>query len=383
MLELINFYLIPALVLGCIYALGAIGISLLYSILRFAHFAHGDMMTIGAYIAFGMLLGVELIVFAYVEPDVTVPFLAKLVSMLPFSLVLALLAGLYLERRGVGLLPYWRTLFTIVVTVVLAFPLVWLLDLMTPLAKDEDWELDPEFKVLAVLPFAVVLAVYLARLLDRLFYKPFRNAKPIIMVIASFGVALILRSLVQMFFGVEDESYAVGYIARPLEIFQPLRVIDRHIYIFVITIALMLALHYLMTRTRTGKAMRAMSDDANLARVTGINTERVVMWTWIVGAGLAAIAGVLLGMDAPVKPVMGWDMLLPMFAAAILGGLGSPYGAIIGGLVIGGMEELSTFHWWLSTEPLIPGAYKTAIAFGVMVIMLIFRPQGLFKGKVL
>jgi branched-subunit amino acid ABC-type transport system permease component len=383
MLELINFYLIPALVLGCIYALGAIGISLLYSILRFAHFAHGDMMTIGAYIAFGMILGVELVVFAYADPDVTVSFLAKLVSMLPFSLVLAILAGMFLEKRGFGPFTYWRTLFTIVGTVALAFPLVWALDLMTPLAADEDFELDAEFKVLAVLPFAVVLAVYMARLLDRLFYKPFRSSKPIIMVIASFGVALILRSLVQMFFGVEDESYAVGYIARPLEIFQPLRIIERHLYIFGMTVILMLALHYLLTRTRTGKAMRAMSDDADLARVTGINTEQVVMWTWIVGAGLAAIAGVLLGMDAPIKPVMGWDMLLPIFAAAILGGLGSPYGAIIGGLVIGGMEELSTFHWWLSDEPLIPGAYKTAIAFGVMVIMLIFRPQGLFRGKVL
>ena len=383
MLELINYYLIPALVLGCIYALGAIGISLLYSILRFAHFAHGDMMTIGAYIALGLVWGIEFVLLANIDPDVSVSLAAKVFAVLPFGVVVAGFAGMWLNRSGFRPFPYWQWVFVIVAAVCIAFPLVWTLEALGATPADKDFELEPEFKVIAVLPFALVIAVYAARLVDRLFYKPFRRANPIIVVIASFGVALILRSLIQVSFGIENTSFADGHIARPMEIFKPLRIIDRHLMILVVTVIAMLGLHHLMTRTRTGKAMRAMSDDADLARVTGINTERVVLWTWIVGAGLAALAGAMLGMDAPIKSALGWDLLLPMFAAAILGGLGSPFGAIVGGLVIGGMEELSTFHWWFQEGPLVPPTYKTAIAFGVMVVMLIFRPQGLFGGRVL
>ena len=125
----------------------------------------------------------------------------------------------------------------------------------------------------------------------------------------------------------------------PLAELLPFRILERHIYTVVGTVLLMFSLHYMLTRTRTGKAMRAMSDDVDLARVTGINTEHVIMWTWIVGGGLVACAGVFLGMDGTVRPMLGWDLLLPVFAAAILGGLGKPYGAIAGGLVIGAMRR--------------------------------------------
>lgn len=296
LIEFINFYLIPALVLGSIYALGAIGISLLFAILRFAHFAHGDFMTLGAYLA------------------------------------LILVAGL-------GLSPF------------------------------------------LALPFAVVAAAGAGIGIDRLFYKPFRNAKPIIVVIASFGIALMVRSFVQVVWGVDNVRYSTG-IQRPLADLAPFRILERHIFIVLLAMVLMVGLHYFLKYTRTGKAMRAMSDDADLARVTGINTERVVMWTWIIGAGLAAAGGVMLGMDTELKPAMGWDLLLPMFAAAILGGLGQPYGAIAGGMLIGAMEELSTYPW-IGNEPLVSPDYKTAVAFGVMVLVLIVRPTGLFKGKVL
>ena len=296
MIEFINFYLIPALVLGSIYALGAIGISLLFAILRFAHFAHGDFMTLGAY-------------------------------------------------------------FALVVVTTL------------------DWS------PWAALPFAVVMAAISGVVIDKLFYRPFRNAKPIIVVIASFGIALMLRSIVQVFWGVDNVRYSQG-IEPPIAELLPLRVLDRHILIVVIAISLMVALHHFLKRTRTGKAMRAMSDDADLARVSGINTERVIMWTWLIGAGLAAAGGVMLGLDTEIKPAMGWDMLLPMFAAAILGGLGQPYGAIAGGLIIGAMEELSTYPW-IGNDPLVSPDYKTAVAFAVMVLVLIVRPTGLFKGRVL
>ncbi len=296
MIEFVNFYLIPALVLGSVYALGAIGISLLFAILRFAHFAHGDFMTLGAY-------------------------------------------------------------FALVVVTTL------------------DWS------PWAALPFAVVMAAVSGVVIDKLFYRPFRNAKPIIVVIASFGIALMIRSVVQVFWGVDNVRYSQG-IAPPIEHLHPFRVLDRHVLIVVIAIALMVALHHFLKRTRTGKAMRAMSDDADLARVSGINTERVIMWTWLIGAGLAAAGGVMLGLDTELKPAMGWDMLLPMFAAAILGGLGQPYGAIAGGLIIGAMEELSTYPW-IGNDPLVSPDYKTAVAFAVMVLVLIVRPTGLFRGRVL
>ncbi len=295
MLEFINFYLIPGLVLGSIYALGAIGVSLLFGILRFAHFAHGDVMTLGAYLALTIVLG-------------------------------------------------------------LGWP------------------------AMAALPFAMLATGAIAVGIDRAFYRPFRKGATIITVIASFGVTLMVRSLVQLFWGVEITSYVTG-IQRPMVFFDTLRIAERHIYIVGGAVLLVMALHLFLTRTRTGKAMRAMSDDPDLARVTGIDTGKVIVWTWLIGAGLAAAGGVFLGMDTQLNPNMGWNLLLPVFAAAILGGIGRPYGAIAGGMVIGLAEELSAYPW-IGTEPLLSPGYKTAVAFALMVAMLIWRPSGLFKGRV-
>ncbi len=306
MLEFVNQYLIPALMLGSIYALGAIGISLVYSILRFAHFAHGDMMAVGAFV-------------------------------------------------GLPVIWWLQTLWGDTVSV--------------------------NIMALSALPVAIAAVVVLALGTDRLFYKPFRNSQPIIVVIASFGISLMYRAMIQLTAGVDNVTYADG-IEFPLEFLKPLRILERYIYIILVTVLLVAALHYLLTRTRIGKAMRAMADDADLARVTGIDTELVVRWTWIVGASLAATAGLLLGLDTQLFPAMGWNLLLPMFAAAILGGLGQPYGAILGGYVIGAMEELSTYPW-IGDTPFVSPDYKSAVAFGVMVLLLIFRPQGLLKGRVL
>ena len=200
------------------------------------------------------------------------------------------------------------------------------------------------------------------------------------MVIASFGVALMVRSFVQLTWGVGIESYVPG-VQRPMVLFDALRIAERHIYIVAGAVALVAALHLFLTRSRTGKAMRAMSDDADLARITGIDTGRVIVWTWIIGAGLAAAAGVFLGMDTQLNTNMGWNMLLPVFAAAILGGIGRPYGAIAGGMIIGMAEELSAYPW-IGEAPLLSPGYKTAVAFAIMVAMLIVRPSGLFKGRV-
>lgn len=296
MIDFINNYLVPGLVLGSVYALGAVGVSMIYAILRFAHFAHGDLMSLGAYFALS----------------------------------------------GVAALGW------------------------TPVAA---------------LPFAIVGAIAAALLVDRAVYRPFRKSRPIVGVIASFGVALMLRSFIQLVWGVDVINYEQG-IVPPLESLEPLRIQQKHLAIFGATFLLVAALHYLLTRTRIGKAMRAMSDDADLARVTGINVERVIVWTWVVGAALAAAAGVLAGIDSRLHPSLGWDLLLPMFAAAILGGLGRAYGAIAGGFVIGLMEEISTYPL-TGDEPLVSPGYKSAVAFAVMVAMLIWRPQGLLRGRTL
>lgn len=294
LLEFVNLYLIPGLVLGCIYALGAIGVSLLFGILRFAHFAHGDLMTVGAYLALLLV-------------------------------------------RVAGLAP------------------------------------------LAALPAAAVGTALLAVLIDRAAYRPFRERQTIVLVIASFGVALMLRSLVQLLGGVGTVAYVPG-IPRPLVLFDSLRIAERHLWIVAVSAALVVALHLFLSRSRTGKAMRAMSDERDLARIAGIDTERVVLWTWLIGGGLAAAAGVFLGMDTQLNAYMGWDLLLPVFAAAILGGIGRPYGAILGGLVIGLAEELATYPW-IGTTPLVSPDYKTAVAFAIMVAMLIWRPTGLLRGR--
>jgi branched-chain amino acid transport system permease protein len=137
----------------------------------------------------------------------------------------------------------------------------------------------------------------------------------------------------------------------------------------------------LLTRTKIGKAMRAMADSPELAQLTGIETEKVIRATWIVGASLAAAAGVFLAIDTHVETMMGFKILLPLFASAILGGVGSPYGAMAGGLVIGIAEEISTYPW-LGDGPLISPGYKAGVAFALMVAMLIWRPSGLFRGRV-
>lgn len=295
MIEFINFYLIPGITLGSIYALGAVGISMIFGILRFAHFAHGDLMTTGAYIALTM---------------------------------------------------------------------VWLLG-VSPLMA---------------IPVAMLGSALVALLVDRMFYKPLRDLPTIYTVIASFGVALILRSLIQVIWGTESEVYISGF-QKPLVFFDTFRIALRHIQIIVVTLVLALALHYLMSYTKLGRSMRAVSDDPDLASVAGIKTERVIKVTWVIGASLAAIAGVFVGLDTDVHTMLGWNMLLPMFAAALLGGIGKPMGAIAGGLIIGIAEEIVSYPYFGVT--LLSPSYKSAIAFVIMVLLLIFRPQGLFKGRLL
>ena len=284
MTELLQLILF-GVVLGGMIALGAIGVSLIFGILRFANFAHGDMMTLGAYLA--------------------------LVVVGPLAL------------------PMY-----------VAFPLA--------LAGTA----------------AVVVGI------DQVLFRRLRRTAPVILLISSFGVALILRSAIQLVWGPDNVVYS-GAIQLPWR-FAGLRVRPDHVTILAATAGLVVLLHLFLRYTRMGKAMRAMSDDPDLARVTGIDTERVVVWTWILGGALAAAAGIFLGMDTRLNPLLGWNVLLPVFAAALLGGIGKPYGAVAGGFVIGIATEVSTMFM----EPV----YKPAVAFALIVILLIIRPTGLVRG---
>jgi len=223
--------------------------------------------------------------------------------------------------------------------------------------------------VLALL-FAVLFTATAMVLLDRLLYRCLREAHRITLMIATVGIALALRNAIQFVWGPQPHYYSVK-----IQLSRPIPWIDARIkpdQVFIIAVAVLLAvlLHLFLRYTKIGKAMRATSDNSTLARVTGINTERVILWTWMIGASLAAVAGVLSGIENKfITPELGWHMLLSIFAAVILGGLGNPYGAIVGGMIVGVSEEVSTA--FVST------GYKPAVAFGILILMLLVKPTGL------
>lgn len=287
-MELINFYLVPGIVVGSIYALGAVGITLVFAILRYAHLAHGDLATFGAFLALGVVtLG--------------------------------------------GVSPY------------------------------------------VALPVAMAVTAAVAVGIDRTFYAYLRERPKIVTVMASLGVALMVRAVVQIVWGVDSQTYTRG-IVRP-ENWLGIRIRDREIVTVLAMIGLVAALQLFLKYSKWGKAMRAMSDNPDLALLSGVDNRKVVLLTWTIVGGLCAAAGVFLGLNYELKALMGWTMLLPMFAAAILGGVGRVEGAVLGGLIVGIAEEMSAL--------LLPTEYKAATAFAILLLMLLVRPTGLLKGKVL
>jgi branched-chain amino acid transport system permease protein len=323
----INQVLISGAVLGSVYALGAIGITLIFGILRFAHFAHGDMMTMGAFIAF-------------------------------------VLAGL-LAAAGLSV-PFLPTGFV-------------------------------------VLPVALVITAAIALGIDKLFYAPLRKrgAKPVTLLIASIGVTMMIQGLIRLFFGVNTRSFFETEPKRIVRINtswigsgRDITFTQPELLMVILTIILVLVLHLFLSRTRLGKAMRAMSDNADLAQVSGINTALVVRVTWIIAGGLACCAGTMLALDVSLTPDLAFNIILPIFAAAIVGGLGQAYGAIAGGFLLGFAETLAVFDWSVLLRPLqpwlpfkvvsglalVPTEYKLTVSFVILVIVLLARPTGIFKG---
>lgn len=312
------------LVVGSVYALAALGLTLLYGVLRFAHFAHGDLMMLGGYLAYFALTGIVVG--------------ARRDTQLP-----AALDSLPGATSRLGDLTFGYGL------------------------------------VLAALVSCGVLAL-LCIGLDRAIYRPLRQRRAgiVIFAVASLGVAIAARSLMLLVWGPNPRLYVEGVF--PAHRF-PFGVQLKSDQVFTLTVAVALAglVYLLLFRTRLGKAMRAMADNPDLARVSGIATEGVVIRTWALGGALMAVAGVLLALQAQLNPQLGFVVLLPVFAGAILGGIGNPLGALLGALVVAVAQEASV-GWELFGRQLDP-TYKPGVAFVILIVMLLLRPRGLLGAK--
>jgi len=219
---------------------------------------------------------------------------------------------------------------------------------------------------------AVAIAGALGVLLDFLVWKPMRrkNADLVSLVIISIGLSLIVRNAIIFIWGGSTRNFDLP-VQRGIEMLG-VTITHNQLTGLGTAILFILLVHFFLKNTKLGKAMRAISDDINLARISGIDTDKVIMWMWFIGVGLATVAGILYGLETTIRPNMGWFLILPMFAAVILGGIGNPYGAMVGGMVIGLSQELSML--------ILPSEYKMGVSLGIMILVLLFKPKGLFGG---
>jgi branched-chain amino acid transport system permease protein len=316
-------FLWEGIILGLSIGLAGIGLSMTYSILGFANFSHGDLMTSGAFVGWATT------------------FLIAGVGKLPLGQLLLVGGAGGINVTTLGLSATAK-----------------------PLA------------VLVGLVVAAAVTALLAVAVDRVVYRPMREESGISLLIASVGVALVLRYLLVFVFQANNRGVTTGSLIRNVQIPIGAGSINADVHeltLLVVALALLLGVHFLLQRTKLGKAMRAMADNDDLARITGIRTERVVTATWVLGGALTGAAGFLIALErGTLNTDLGWLLLLLIFAAVILGGIGSVYGAIFGGLIIGIASRLSLI--WL------PSSFLRAAAFIVMVLVLLVRPSGLFKG---
>ena len=301
--------LADGLIIGSIISLGAIGLTLTFSILRFSNFGHGEFLAWGSYLALSALA-----VFAAID------WADGPRAISPFSFGWPLLLAL------VG---------------------------------------------------AALLTALMALALDTLLFKRLRLQGSITLVIASFGAALALRNLLLFFYGGVPRYYSqdlqMAWALLPRSVAGGLRITPDQLFVMVLTAVTVVALHLFLTRSTLGRAMRATADNPQLARVAGIDPERMLRTTWLLGGVLAALAGVFAGLTVQLRPTLGLDLLLPLFAAVVLGGIGSVWGAVVGGLVVGLAESAAVA--WVGAE------WRAAAAFVVLIAMLLVRPTGLFGDK--
>lgn len=293
-------FIVDGLLTGSMIGLGAIGVTLTYSILRFSNFAHGDLMAWGTYATLAVVTAIGAMV-------------GKVAPIGPLSF---------------------------------GWPLI--------------------IALVASMAFTGLLAVTL----DKILFSRIRSkGQSIIVVMASFGASMALRSLLEFLF-----TSKPAYFSRGIQIAMPvglgIRITPDQIVLLLLTVVLVVGVHLIMTRTHSGRSMQAVSQNPALARVVGIDVAKVVRITWLLGGALACVAGVMIGVLVQVRPLMGFDMLLPIFAAAILGGIGSVPGAVLGGLIIGLAEA--------GAVQLIGAEWRAAVSFILLMAVLFIRPIGLF-----
>ena len=327
---LLNYLFVPALAYGSQLALGAIFVSLIYGILRFAYFTAGDLMSFGT--------------------------------------MFTILFTWYFQSLGIslGFLP----------------------------------------TALIAIPFGIIVTIFYVLLKDKLVFSYYRMKKspPVMLAMVSIGTMFVTQAIVRIIIGPFDRRFFDGekFIIKANEfkemtgLNEGLAIKSTQVITLFVTIIVVSILFWFLNKTKTGKSMRAYSDNEDLALLSGIDPKRVVMITWVIAAILATVGGALYGLDKSFKPFTYFNNMLPIFAAAIVGGIGNPFGAFLGGYVIAFSEILLTYAYkkffvYLLPESLEPDGllqllstdYKFAVSFSILVIVLLFRPSGIFKGKVL
>jgi len=327
---LLNYIFVPALSYGSQLALGAIFVSLIYGILRFAYFTAGDLMSFGT--------------------------------------MFTILFTWYFQSLGISLGIFPTALLAI--------------------------------------PFAIIITTIYVLLKDKLVFSYYRTKKspPVQLAMVSIGTMFVTQAIVRIIIGPFDRRFFDGekFILKANEfkemtgLNEGLTIKSTQVITLLITIIVVSILFWFLNKTKTGKSMRAYSDNEDLALLSGIDPKKVVMITWVIAAILATIGGALYGLDKSFKPFTYFNNMLPIFAAAIVGGIGNPFGAFLGGYVIAFSEIFITyaykkFFMYVLPESMEPNSliqllstdYKFAVSFSILVIVLLFRPSGIFKGKVL
>ena len=325
-----NYIFIPGLSYGCQLALGALGITIVYTVLRFSNFAHGEFMSFGA--------------------------------------MISILVMWYFQDIGISIHP--------LPTIILA------------------------------LPISIILTIIFCLLIDNFCFSYYRknNSESVILLIVSIGIMFFTNGLIRLIIGPADRNINDGErflikartIKKMFELNEGLAIKMSQCLTITITILLVTFVFWFLNKTKTGKSMRAYSDNKDLSLLSGINPERVVLITWVIAGMLACVAGTLYGLDKSYKPFTYLNLVLPIFASAIVGGVGNPIGAIIGGFVIAYSEIIITFAYrrflgYLLPENLLPESlmqvlstdYKIAVSFLILVIVLIIKPTGIYKGKLI
>ena len=327
---LLNYIIVPALSYGSQLALGAIFVTLIYGILRFANFATGDMMSFGTMFA---------VLFTY-----------------------------YFQSLGInfGVLP----------------------------------------TALLTIPFAILMMILYMLTIDKFVFSYYRIKKspPVQLAMVSVGVMFVTQAIIRIIIGPFDRRFLDGekFILKAIEfkemtgLNEGLTIKSTQLITIIVTLIVVSVMFWFLNKTKTGTSMRAYSDNEDLALLSGIDPKKVVMLTWIIAGVLATVGGVLYGLDKSYKPFVYFNNMLPIFAAAIVGGIGNPFGAFLGGYVVAFGEIFITYAYkkfftYILPEHLEPDSlmqllstdYKFAVSFSILVVVLLFRPSGIFKGKIL